>query len=375
MHRIRAVIFSLLLLCGSGFVSNAARAHDFEAADSGRTNSMDQFELALSLEPLESPGRMKLFSFIATQHLWPKAGKKLRVCFWDVDSSFDAMKTKISTLADMLVTNLPLSFQWKEGNQFIPCAGSLSGYDVRVSLKADPARLAPEDVATSFFAVIGRMGRLDSRKATVNLPFSLAASNDFVKSRVLHEFCHVLGCLHEYQQGRCDSSFDGEKIKEIEKLSEAQYEAKYLRIADSSMGAKAFSKFDPDSIMMYRFASWMFQGDPPASPCLRTTDVTKLSGDDERGLAAAYGPAADKSVPKSIEGFVTIANKLRDRSTMLRFKADMLRQNTSAVEFSALKKIASLETKANEVETELAGYDLKPETIAAVKRGIELLPR
>lgn len=370
----------IILLAAFSLVASAARGHDFEARNSGQSRVAHAFDRALWIQPLDSDTRSKLFSFVAVKWTWPK-NSKLKVCWWDPDKT--DLKDEIAGYADGVAKDLPVKFAWKVGGAYVNCPpGSPRDFDVRVTLHADPALVLGSDNPTSFFAVVGSEGRHDERLATVNLPLSSGASENKIAHYARHEFCHVLGCLHEHQRGDCEAAFDAEAIKAAKNLSDAQYRAQYLEVADQSMGAKAFSTYDNKSIMMYEFSPALFH-QPPPETCVNIGLRPKLSDLDESGLKAAYTKSPQKGL--SLEAYLALAETLEEQALLARRKASGFRSREFSLradaspnflaKFNASRLAKHAETneiKANDLERQAKSYRLPPETIEALKAAITL---
>src|SRR5262249_32924306 len=142
----------------------------------------------------------------------------------------------VAALADKVAALTPVRFVWGQNGSYQTCPSVDYGlYQVRVSLEADGALLAPGDNPADFFASVGRLNLSAPRRATVNLPFPNDADSGLIAEKTLHEFCHVLGCLHEHQRGLCDNDFKKTWIMNRYRLNEEQYRANFLEIPSSDV--------------------------------------------------------------------------------------------------------------------------------------------
>lgn len=379
MVRFAAVSGVLALL-----VATAASAHDFESRRSGESEVVAAFERVLEAEPAISKSRAQLYSHIATELIWPEGQRKIPVCYWDTDEP--GWMADVETYANEVAKGLPVTFVWKTNGAYNVCSkATKSKYPVRVSLKPVMARLAPGDNPEAYFAVIGSWGRTDKRLATVNLPFSGASTKEEFQSKVKHEFCHVLGCLHEHQRDLCEPFFDGPKIQQLRGLTAEQYAAQYLGVTDQSMGAKAFGQFDDESIMMYEFKAELFKGTPPKA-CISAGAATRLSDLDEAGLAEVYKKKAGQTL--TYAAFVGRADVLRDQALQARLEAAQARNDRpqlkglgylnvfALIESESLKARAkSQAAEAERLEAEAETFTLQQETVARLKEAMALADR
>jgi hypothetical protein len=305
-------------------LASPAVSHDLPATEHPATLEVLDIEQLLASQPATAKSNQKLFSFVATRLLW-KPGL-LRACFWN---GTPEKRAKVVGFANTVAALTPVRFDWVEQGAFRSCqTNTYSLYPVRISLEANPALLNPGDNAADFFAGVGNRLRSDLRRATVNLPFTSTATEEFVREKTLHEFCHVLGCLHEHQRGACDADFNKAWIQTRYRLDDAQYETNILGIPSSDVvyGAKAFSDFDDDSIMLYTFAKEAFSN--PASKCLRQATVATLSPDDQSGLRRAYALQADPRLGSAAD-FQRLADAAGARALEKRREALELRSVTS----------------------------------------------
>lgn len=357
-----------------------AHAHDY-----GQPGAARVFEAALAAVPSDDPAAPAAHSFIATRLIW--GAGKLAVCFWNGDAK---LQQRVADVADELVAGRSVAFDWKPAGAFVKCPNTgYDGYVVRVSLREDPSLVASAASATSFFATIGRAALVDKARATVNLPFKDTPGEDLLRSKTLHEFCHVLGCLHEHQAGYCNDEFDKTAIMANIPMTDAEYEQNFLRIPSTNayMDPMLVGVFDKDSIMLYSFYPWEFKNYKTAK-CYRPYEVTKLSKRDEAGLTSVY-PLTKAAAPKSLAEFDTIAQayalsaaNFRGLAATTRFNLNALpidSKNLAPSQIAAMRadveqRALALDIKAKTAEVTAAQFTLSPEARAKIDAALSLLP-
>jgi hypothetical protein len=151
---------------------------------------------------------------------------------------------------------------------------------------------------------------------------------------VLHEFGHALGFQHEHQSpdAHCDSEFrwddDAGYVKQTDiygsfvpnsngkrpgiytvlggppnnwSLSQIDFN---LRSLPATVDLR-FSAFDPDSVMMYSFQTWMFVHEDSAC---HTGENLQLSAEDKRAAAATYAANANAPI-QSVQALRTLVQQ------------------------------------------------------------------
>ncbi len=310
----------------------------------------------------------------------------LSVCFWNGDPLRQA---KIAKLADSIAALTPVKFNWGAPGAFVSCpAIGYKAYQIRVSLEAKQALLDDGDNSVDYFSSIGRMLLSSTRLANVNLPFPPGATDALIREKTLHEFCHVLGCLHEHQRGLCDNDFNKAWIQAHYGYNEEQYAANFIRIpsSDGYYGAVAFGLFDDTSIMLYTIPEEAFSN--KTSRCFRKNPVVKLSSTDEAGLRNAYLSKADPLLQK-VDDFARLAALYDQAATTKRIEAAVLKRSTStwigstpllrhSSRYQALldfdKMTTSINREADGAANVADSYRLTPDTTEKLKALMALLP-
>jgi len=362
-----------------------AEAHDILARGSGIARVAPAFEAALASEPPGSKAAPVVKSFVAKRLAWDKR-PELFVCFWNGP---EALRRKVLAIASELIAGRPIAFVGVAAGSIKQCTVSdYRQYDIRVSLIANASLLADGDDPSSFFSVIGQASRIDIRKATLNLPFRPEHSENTIRNKTLHEFCHALGCLHEHQRQECAKEFDDKQIKSALNLSDKEYAEnfEYIPSTDAYYRPEQVGIFDKDSVMLYSFYDWMFR-DTKTAQCFRSQEVTTLSPGDKAGLAMLYSNASAISldIPPTVSGFAAKAAELKSRATELQLSATLLRGETRARMLSQAPQSAhaaildNLDTQAvaHDVEIErlreeAAQYQLHPETLQRLEEALRL---
>lgn len=360
-------VLAMLYLLAAG-----AAASDIPFKDNLAAREARDIERGVFVLPETSKGHLRVKSIFAPLLRWQTGA--LKVCFWNGNAE---MHSQIAAIADELVVGLPVSFRWRESGVIPICKGGLTEphapwrtYEVRVSLGAVPELLKDGDDPSAFFAQIGKQSRT-GRRATVNLPFQPSHSTDDIRNLTLHEFCHVLGCLHEHQRSMCVNDFDENAIRSKFNLTPDQYRDNFLTIPSGhAYGATVQSVFDRHSVMLYRLTRDMFvQGS--SSPCIVDKPATRLSDLDRAGLRAAYAAKSDGPRLK-LEDFSRLEMEARFRASVQRNFADYLRKNsiTDQTELQSLTsqaRVREAEQLAIDAEDEAKSYVLTPEQTSAIR--------
>lgn len=366
-----AFVISFVLMMGLS--PNAASAHDLPFGTNRAAEDAMTIERAARAPLSPMRARDKLFSLVASKLRWKDT--VLNVCFWNGDT---ALRDQVAAIADELTKTLPIKFSWG-GDCPGPATpgGPWEHVPVRVSLTKDPSLLASGDDASAFFAMIGREVSFE-RPATVNLPFSSAPASAFLRNKVLHEFCHVLGCLHEHQRAGCADLFDKLAVMAKYGLTPALYAKNFeLLPAGGVYGPSSLGTLDDESVMLYTFKRDMFlAGSSPT--CLRDTPAQKASKLDEQGLARLYAA----TVPTfTLAMLPVLADKSRryaaDKRAVLQGYSQVLSgvPESSPMADGLRQAIAALQLQVTEAQAEVETYDAADEDVRAVKAALALLPR
>jgi hypothetical protein len=221
-------------------------------------------ELALSLAIHENPandpgGQPRTRLALATAKKW-KPGRTLRIRFLD---GTDTMHEKVIRAAQPWTreANIDLAF------------GDEPKAEIRVSFRADRGS----------WSAIGTDALVEQRfpkyQATMNLGWLRDDTPDEEYARVvLHEFGHMLGCLHEHKSPASPIRWNEEAVYARyagppNNWSRAKIKANVIDRYAS--GETQFTAFDPTSIMTYAFpAALMLEGTGIArSSKLSATDI------------------------------------------------------------------------------------------------------
>jgi serralysin len=116
------------------------------------------------------------------------------------------------------------------------------------------------------WSLIGRdcLRRTNLELPTMNLELSSNSPEDLIRRKVLHEFGHVVGMLHEHQIPENGIKWNRERVigdlsGPPNSWSAAEIEENVLRPAETQ--ETNFIKFDPHSIMIYPIsANWTDDG-------------------------------------------------------------------------------------------------------------------
>lgn len=361
----------------------SAQATDIPVTGNRAAEEIRQIEEAIAAAPEASFKSFQLYSFIANKMLWPTS--PLNVCFWNGTT---ALRDDVSRIADELTAGTTIKFTWKVNGAFVDCGTNWATFPVRVSLERRQDLLVDGDNPAHFFALIGRQ-LASGRKATINLPFAASPTTQDLRNKVLHEFCHVLGCLHEHQRGVCENHFDRDAIKLEFNLNDDQYHKNFATLPSTNMfGPSALGLFDQTSVMMYRFKQSMFKPGV-TSPCRRDSFATSLSSGDIAGLNAAYSAARRAGGLRRIEDFDRLNRLNRDEAEKARGEAlaldttirnwvmrtPFLESNERVDASAQLRTLqeAALE-RAAKADVRAAAFDLTPKERAELLEALQYLP-
>lgn len=374
----RGRIFPIIALLGLGALNTSASDLPFKGNLAARETIY--IERGFFAVPERNTAAIRIKSVFADKMVW-KVGA-LKVCFWNGD---DETKKRVAGIADELTAGLPIKFIWQENGAFVRCPGnrevdtSWSNYEVRVSLLHAPGLLKPGDDATAFFGLVGRQ-KSGGRLATVNLPFQNWQGKEEIRNLVLHEFCHVLGCLHEHQRELCTKDFDAEKIQEKFRLSPQEYVENFLEVPSShAYGAAFLTGFDNESVMLYRLTPDLFRKGSK-SECMVSRPASELSPLDKSGLRSMYGRAADGAGLK-LADFARLEKNFRAQATVQQMLANKLRDAARIGSGEPGVSAASLRSRANaaeaiaaEANAEADSYVLTEDQLAAIERALAYFP-
>ena len=348
-----------------------ARANDLPITDNKAAQEAREIEDGIYAAPPDSKMQKHLFSIFSNKLAWPRAS--LKVCFWN---GIPARQAEVVSIADQLTANLPIKFAWTGADgklaqcpDFANNNGAWSAFEVRVALSANAGLLNPGDNQSAFFAMIGQQKPL-GRRATVNLPFLPTATKDFVRHNVLHEFCHVLGCLHEFQREVCQKDFDQAAISRIFGLTPQQYRDNFEAIPSGhAFGVTTSAMLDKASIMMYALTREMFKTDHK-SDCENDNPATSASSLDLSGLKAAYQDAAlrlKKEAFKALASLRATNSRWQSRNKGLNVNGD--------IQGALVEQLAKdAELKAMQAAEEARGYELTPDVKRKVRLALSHFP-
>jgi hypothetical protein len=334
----------------------------------------------------EPETRMHVFSIFASKLAWPSS--TLRVCFWN---GTPQLRAQVAGIADELTQTLPIKFAWRNAaGQLVECPGfndpakPWKNYPVRVSLVAAPAVVLQQDDPTAFFAMVGTQND-GGRLATINLPFDGSFTQERIRWKTLHEFCHVLGCLHEFQRDICTVDFNEAWIRAHFGLTATEYQENFLAVPSSRASGPAATTFDPTSVMMYELTADYFKANSH-NICMTTTINSALSALDISGLQNAY---ASRGTLLNIDDFPALAQTSHNYAQALRERANGLRvansrwvtesiglgTDTSADATRIEGFAVVLDRKAAKAEVEAKSYSLTPAQEAAIRLALSYFPK
>lgn len=141
---------------------------------------------------------------------------------------------------------------------------------------------------------LGTMNRdIPEDERTMNLGFTAITDVAVLKGTTLHEFGHVLGCVHEHQSPNSPIKWNKAAViaavaKPPNKWNAAKAKFNILDMHQNTDDSFLVSSFDPDSIMLYPFdASWMLNPECTADSA-GTHDNYDLSRFDKRIIGEMY---------------------------------------------------------------------------------------
>lgn len=353
----------------------SAAAHDLPVKGNRAGEEALAIERGARAEEASPKAKARLYSIFARQLTWEQ--RDLSVCFWNGDAE---LRNRVARIADELVVGLPVRFVW--GSK--PTCPGISdrsepwaAFPIRVSLAASAGVMGKGDNPNAFFSLIGTQSRYD-RPTTINLPFDAAPPENELRYRVLHEFCHTLGCLHEHQRAECAASFDRTKIMAQYRLDALQYELNFATIPDGGVfGPIAATGLDEHSVMLYQLKRDMFLPGPTPK-CFRDPPANVPSRTDLQGLRAGYGfPVASLG----LQSFAAMETAYADLASSRRKLAEAYIATISTPSWkssnaTAVKQIvANLSRGANEAEALAAEVRLSPQDRAEAEAAMALLTK
>lgn len=363
-----------------------ACANEILITDNKAAQEAREIEEGVYAAPPGSKMQMHLFSIFSNKLAWPRTS--LKVCFWN---GTPGRQAEVVGIADQLTADLPIKLTWTGADgkltqcpDFANDQGAWSAFDVRVALSANPDLLKPGDNQSAFFAMIGQQKPL-GRRATINLPFLPTATKDFVRHKVLHEFCHVLGCLHEFQREICQKDFDPAAISRIFGLTPQQYRDNFEAIPSGhAFGVTAGATLDKTSVMMYALTREMFKPDH-RSDCENDNPATTASSLDLAGLKAAY---QNPTVRLRLDDFKALALSNRQVARSQAFLSASLRTTNSRwqsrnkglnvngdIQSAMLEELArDADLKAAQAEEEAHSFELTPDIERKVRLALSHFP-
>jgi len=364
----------LLALCVALMTASVAVAHDLPFGNNRAAREALTIERGARASNSNRQSGEKLFSLVSFKLKWNQS--TLKVCFWNGTTE---LRDRVHAIADELTVGLPVKFIWS-GTCPGPAVagGAWEGIPVRVSLASDQSLLIDGDDPHAYFAMIGREIAFD-RPATVNLPFPTGPDEALLRNKVLHEFCHVLGCLHEHQRAGCADLFDKVAVMKAYQLSEADYQQNFALLPQGGLyGPTTIGPLDDASVMLYTFTPNMFR--PNTKPlCLRASPAIVLSGPDIQGLAKLYAPGGFPVL--SLDAFPKLALQnsqlaLNRRNFLSGYSSLLSEVGDNPVLAAPLHQtIETLRRQADEAEFEANSYRLAPEDVAMAKKALALLPK
>lgn len=166
----------------------------------------------------------------------------------------------------------------------------------------------PED---GNWSVLGKKAQLvPTDELTMNLQFDDDTDDDTLQQTTLHEFGHVLGCIHEHQSPSSPIKWKEQTVIDYYALAPNFWDEATVRLNVLSMFTETpeqyiSSSFDPFSIMLYAFEPSFMEnpdclGNPP-----NTNDNTDLSILDKRTIAEMY-PAVSQSTGRFVTSVLPI---------------------------------------------------------------------
>ena len=193
----------------------------------------------------ENPANKSIFeAAVETSKLW-KPGRTLRVRFLDGE---EQVQKKVAHFAQ----------QWAEFANITFAFGEDPKAEIRISFReaGSWSALGTDCLVAEWYPL---------SKATMNFGWLMRTSTDReYSSVVLHEFGHALGMIHEHQTPAEGIQWNREAV--IRDLSQPpnswDEETIQFNVLDRyNRSQTQFSKFDPQSIMLYAFPShWTLNG-------------------------------------------------------------------------------------------------------------------
>ncbi|KAG8722576.1 hypothetical protein FRC09_006047 [Ceratobasidium sp. 395] len=217
-------------------------------------------------DTFEPHGEFKLQDRIVahSKYRWEN-GSTLRVQF--LDGSKD-LQAKIMKYAKEWTEHANIHFEHYQGND---------RSDIRITTKSK-----------LFESVLGNKAlETEANKPTMTLGVNLSMDESIFRRHVLHEFGHVLGCVHEHQSPETPIIWDEEKLRMVYCFPEHGGTRDWSWVQRNFLQrhkAKPYTRFDEKSIMIYQVpaefvVNWSkFDGPLP----------TTLSEGDKAGIARMY---------------------------------------------------------------------------------------
>ncbi|CAM6090878.1 unnamed protein product [Calypogeia fissa] len=223
---------------------------------------LDLYKLSLYDGREGRPERQEMAMASSNNRFW-KPGKVLRIRFIKGNKKF---RSKVEKFAKTWEKYANIKFKFvSEGHSHI-----------RISF----------DQSGGCHSMIGTCALgISKKKATMNLAVSESTSRRKFRSHVLHEFGHVLGCIHEHCSPAGGIQW---KRKAVFKYYRDKYNWDEDKVEDNVLKkyregtVTQFSKFDPHSIMLYRIPSKLTENG------FSTRRNTTLSETDKKFIAKIY---------------------------------------------------------------------------------------
>lgn len=180
--------------------------------------------------------------FILTAKKWPK--KNLKVQFLEGTTEQKEMVKEYST-------------EWiKHANLNLDFDGVDATGDIRISFD--------ENLGSWSYIGVDALAE-EPNAATMNLGWILPQVSEQVKKNtIIHEFGHSIGCLHEHQHPLAGIKWNKEKVYEDMAKPPNEWDKETVDhnlFERYDANITAFSKFDPDSVMIYPIPpEWTLDG-------------------------------------------------------------------------------------------------------------------